>query len=97
MSDLMLTESALRHAQRNGVPLGLLKTVLHYADLETSIGHGQAVIRLSFEALRRLRDECAASVAERAKNVILVVTDRAVVTVFHAGNGVWRKRLSEHR
>jgi hypothetical protein len=78
------TRRAERRAQQRGVPSALIDTVFSYADIEAPVGEGRIAARLSCRAVRRLQHDCGPVLAERARNIVLILAGEVLVTVLHA-------------
>lgn len=84
MNEVAYTRHAERRAQQRGVTPALIDTVLHYADIEMQVGGRCIALRLSPEGVRHLRRDYGAALADRARDIVLILADDVLVTVLHA-------------
>lgn len=97
MAELAISQHAERRAQQRGLVPTLIALVASYADLEIPVGSGRVAVRLSYRAVRRLAHERGATVADRARNVVLILAGDVLVTVLHAhGQASRRYRRRRH-
>ncbi len=100
MSNLTITEHAQACMQQRSITPAIVDMVLLYSDIELHVGSGCIAVRLSWRAQRRLQQERSPSVADRARDIVLILRDEVLVTAMHAYGAPsrrYRRRRSERR
>lgn len=85
MVEVAYTRHAEWRAQQGGVTPALIRTLLEYADIEMPVGRGCTALRVSDQGLYQLSGDQGAALADRVKDIVLIVAENEVlVTVLHA-------------
>lgn len=91
MVEVAYTRHAERRAQQRGMPPALIDAVLRYADIELPVGERCVALRLSPEGVGQVREDCSPSIADRAKDIVLILADSVLVTVLHSYGAAGRR------
>ena len=100
MPIVTISDHVRQRMQQQSIPPELVDLLVRQSDIEFDVGNGNVALRLSWRAHRRLQAELCADVADKVKDIVLIVRGDMLVTAMRAAGApsrLYRPRRKHRR